>query len=123
MPVYTLKPGHVRTHFRGEAVPPGGTVEVADEGALTKDQRATLAAHFDRADKAAGGGPPNKPNEPSKPNKLRNGLTEEQARAKLSTAGFAGADAASGDALADLFDRAFGGTAGLNPQGGGTGGK
>lgn len=99
MPIYTLKPGHARTFLTGVARRPGEAVEIASPGTLGPSDLETLKTHFDRAGNAEA--------KPSAHALLRNGLTEEQARAKLSKAGVTFADGVGGDGLADLFDRVF----------------
>lgn len=101
MPAYTLKPGHARTFLLGVARRSGETFDIAGSAALTKDQRATLATHFDRL----GGDAPAAP--PPKNPKLRNGLTEDEARRRLTAQGVTFADSLGGDELADLYDKTF----------------
>ena len=100
MPIYTLKPGHARTFLTGVARRPGEAVEIASPGTLGPSDLETLKTHFDRVGGDAEG-------KPAGPALLRNGLTEEQARAKLSKAGVTFADGVRGDGLADLFDKVF----------------
>jgi len=102
MPVYTLKPGHARTFLLGAARRPGEAVAIASPGALSPADREALQAHFNLAP----GSVPPQANGPA-PAKLANGLTEEQARAKLQGAGAPVADTLSGKPLADLFDAVF----------------
>ncbi len=101
MPVYTLKPGHARTFLLGAARRPGEAVHIASPWALPPADREALDAHFNRA---AGSKPEaDKPGAP----RMANGLTEEQARAKLQGAGAPVADTLAGKPLADLFDAVF----------------
>lgn len=102
MPVYTLKPGHARTFLLGAARRPGEAVAIASPGALSPADREALAAHFNLAP----GSVPAQANGPA-PARLANGLTEEQARAKLRGAGAPVADNLAGKPLADLFDAVF----------------
>ena len=102
MPVYTLKPGHARTFLLGAARRPGEAVHIASPGALSPADREALQAHFNLAP----GSVPPQANGPA-PARLANGLTEEQARAKLQGAGAPVADTLSGKPLADLFDAVF----------------
>jgi len=102
MPVYTLKPGHARTFLLGTARRPGEAVAIASPGALSPADREALAAHFNPAP----GSVPAQANGPA-PAKLANGLTEEQAKAKLRGAGAPFADNLAGKPLADLFDAVF----------------
>jgi hypothetical protein len=101
MPVYTLKPGHARTFLLGAARRPGEAVAIASPGALSPADREALQAHFNLA-------PGSKPeaDTPGAP-RMANGLTEEQARAKLQGAGAPVADTLSGKPLASLFDSVF----------------
>jgi len=101
MPVYTLKPGHARTFLLGAARRPGEAVHIASPGALPPADREALDAHFNRA---AGSKP--EADTPGAP-RMANGLTEEQARAKLQGAGAPVADTLSGKPLASLFDSVF----------------
>lgn len=101
MPVYTLKPGHARTFLLGAARRPGEAVHIASPGALPPADREALDAHFNRA---AGSKP--EADTPGAP-RMANGLTEEQARAKLQGAGAPVADTLSGKPLASLFDAVF----------------
>jgi hypothetical protein len=98
---YTLKPGHLRTFLLGVARRPGELVPVPPPESLGAYDRQALEAHFERAGGGADAGGADAPPV------LRNGLTEEQARAKLRAAGVPGVDDIHGDALADLCDRAF----------------
>lgn len=98
---YTLKPGHQRTFLLGVARRPGELVPVPPPESLGAYDRQALEAHFERVGGGADAGGADAPPV------LRNGLTEEQARAKLRAAGVPGVDDISGDALADLCDRAF----------------
>lgn len=107
MAVYRLKPGHTRTFLFGVARRPGEPVQVGDLAALDKAERETLDAHFERVDIPSGKAGPQAGG--AKPPVLRNGLTEEQARQKLQSAGVTFAENVKGDALADLFDQAFSG--------------
>ena len=102
MPVYTLKPGHARTFLLGAARRPGEAVHIASPGALPPADREALAAHFNLAP----GSVPAPAKDPA-PARLANGLTEEQARAKLQGAGAPVADTLSGKPLASLFDSVF----------------
>lgn len=102
MPVYTLKPGHARTFLLGAARRPGEAVAIASPGALSPADREALQAHFNLAP----GSVPAQANGPA-PAKLANGLTEEQAKAKLRGAGAPFADNLAGQPLADLFDAVF----------------
>lgn len=128
METYTLKEGHARTFLFGVARRPGELVYAAPADTLSAHERQTIAEHFTRV-----GGPPQPQDGPQaqagteKPAQapalpaaktLRNGLTEEQARAKLENAGIMFADSVSGDELNDLFAHAFGGaeTAGGTPK-------
>lgn len=109
MATYRLKPGHARTFLLGIARRPGEDVAVGDPAALGPADREALEAHFE----PIGGQSPETATGPTGRIQplLRNGMTAEQARAKLVNAGVTFADGAEGDALADLFDRAFGGAA------------
>lgn len=102
MPVYTLKPGHARTFLLGAARRPGEAVAIASPGALSPADREALQAHFNLAP----GSVPPQANGPA-PARLANGLTEEQARAKLQGAGAPVSDTLSGKPLASLFDAVF----------------
>ncbi len=103
MPVYTLKPGHARTFLLGAARRPGEAVHIASPGALPPADREALAAHFNLA---PGSGPAAAAETPAA-RRLSNGLTEEQARAKLRGAGAPVSDTLSGKPLASLFDAVF----------------
>jgi len=106
---YTLKPGSLRTFLLGAARRPGELVEVPPLETLGEYDRQALEAHFE----PAGGDPAGKGADA--PPALRNGLTEEQARAKLRSAGVSGADNVGGDALADLYDTVFSPPGGKEP--------
>ena len=101
MPVYTLKPGHARTFLLGAARRPGEAVHIASPGALAPADREALATHFQPA--------PGFMSEtvPASAARMANGLTEEQAKAKLRGAGAPFADNLAGKPLADLFDAVF----------------
>lgn len=102
MPVYTLKPGHARTFLLGAARRPGEAVHIASPGALPPADREALAAHFKLAP-----GSVTAPAKDPAPARLANGLTEEQAKAKLRGAGAPFADNLAGQPLASLFDAVF----------------
>ncbi len=110
MSKYTLKPGHQRTFFLGVPRRFGEQFDVPEPKRLTKEQQATLDAHFNCCDANKVDQTAEKAEPKSTKPKLRNGLTEEQARQKLQGAGVTFTDDVSGDQLADLFDKVFSNT-------------
>lgn len=103
MATYRLKPGHARTFLAGVPRAAGEDVRV-DPRRLDAHDSDALRTHFDCVD-----APMSAPKRKGRTPRLRNGLTVEQAQAKLNNAGITFTEGLTGDELADVFDRAFGG--------------